>query len=46
MRRRGHPEAASKKVVYDNPLTFWRQANNWQEWPADAAPQTAGKGGY
>jgi microsomal dipeptidase-like Zn-dependent dipeptidase len=51
MRRRGHPEAAVRKVVYDNPLAFWRQANNWKEWPPEpslngsAAPQPA-KAGY
>ena len=31
MARRGHPEAAIRKVVYENPLNFWRQANNWVE---------------
>src|SRR6476646_10978827 len=35
MRRRGHREADIKKVVYDNPLAFWRQANNWKEWPPE-----------
>ena len=35
MKRRGHPEAAIRKVVYDNPLAFWRQANNWREWAAE-----------
>jgi hypothetical protein len=35
LRRRGHPEAAIRKVVYDNPLAFWRQANNWTEWPPE-----------
>ena len=35
MKRRGHAEAAIRKVVYDNPLAFWRQANNWQEWPPE-----------
>ena len=32
MRRRGHPEALVQRVVYDNPLAFWRQAKNWQGW--------------
>jgi uncharacterized protein len=47
MKRRGHGEADIKKVVYDNPLAFWRQANNWKEWPPEpslngqAAPQSA-----
>jgi hypothetical protein len=31
MKRRGHSEAAIRKVVYDNPLAFFRQANRWQE---------------
>ena len=26
MRRRGHREAMIRKVVYENPLAFWRQA--------------------
>ena len=34
MKRRGHPDATIKKVVLDNPLEFWRQSNNWREWPA------------
>jgi len=37
MKRRGHPEASIKKLVYDNPLAFWRQSNRWQEWPAETA---------
>lgn len=46
MRRRGHSEATIKKVVYDNPLAFWRQANNWVE-PAElSAPATTAKAGY
>ena len=32
LRRRGHPEAVIQRVVYDNPLAFWRQARNWREW--------------
>lgn len=34
MRRRGHAEAIIRKIVYDNPLSFWKQANNWQDWEA------------
>ncbi len=30
MRRRGHPEAVIGRVVYDNPLAFWRQSRNWR----------------
>ena len=36
LKRRGHPEAAVRKVVYENPLAFWRQAANWQEWPSES----------
>jgi predicted metal-dependent TIM-barrel fold hydrolase len=36
MRRRGHVEEVIRKVVFDNPLAFWRQANNWREWPRAA----------
>jgi predicted metal-dependent TIM-barrel fold hydrolase len=32
MKRRGHPEALIRQVVYGNPLAFWRQARNWLEW--------------
>src|SRR4029079_6141825 len=46
LRRRGHPEETIRKVVYDNPLAFWRQANNWQEWPAEVAAAPVAKGGY
>ncbi|HVK18331.1 MAG TPA: TatD family hydrolase [Fimbriiglobus sp.] len=51
MKRRGHAEEAIRQVVYENPLAFWRQANNWQEWPPEpsrngaAAPLPA-KAGY
>jgi len=39
MRRRGHSEEAIRKVVYDNPLAFFRQSARWQDFasPADAA---------
>jgi hypothetical protein len=43
MMRRGHPEAAIRKVVYDNPLAFWRQCARWQEWE-DASKETAADG--
>lgn len=50
MKRRGHKEADIKKVVFDNPIAFWRQANNWKEWlpepsangAVSAAPAKAG----
>jgi predicted metal-dependent TIM-barrel fold hydrolase len=32
MKRRKHPDQLIQKVVYENPLTFWRQSNNWKEW--------------
>jgi predicted metal-dependent TIM-barrel fold hydrolase len=31
LRRRGHPAAIIKKLVFENPLSFWRQARNWKE---------------
>jgi uncharacterized protein len=46
LNRRGHAASEIRKVVYDNPLTFWRQANNWQEWPAEAVSAPAAKSGY
>jgi hypothetical protein len=36
MRRRGHPESEIRKVVYDNPLAFFRQSVRWQEFPSPA----------
>jgi len=35
MKRRGHPESTIKKVVYDNPLEFWKQSKNWKDWPEE-----------
>ena len=43
MKRRGHAESVIRKLVYDNPLAFWRQSNRWQEWPTEA-PVPAAKG--
>jgi len=37
LRRRGHSEDVIRKVVYDNPLAFWRQCSRWQEWPGSGA---------
>lgn len=31
MRRRGHPEAAIRAMVHDNPLAFFRQSARWKE---------------
>jgi len=36
MKRRGHSEDAIRKVVYENPLRFFRQSKRWQEWDAPA----------
>src|SRR5207247_233932 len=36
MRRRGHSEEVIRKVVYDNPLTFFRQSSRWQEFASPA----------
>ncbi|MFO0881490.1 MAG: TatD family hydrolase [Gemmataceae bacterium] len=36
MRRRGHPEATIRKVVYENPLRFFQQCARWQEFPSPA----------
>lgn len=41
MRRRGHSEEAIRKVVYDNPLSFWRQCKRWQEWTPAASAESA-----
>src|SRR5262249_29524055 len=41
MKRRGHAEAAIQKLVYDNPLSFWRQSNRWQEWPREKRAEVA-----
>ena len=33
LRRRGHGEELIRKVVYENPLAFWRQCSRWRDWP-------------
>jgi predicted metal-dependent TIM-barrel fold hydrolase len=35
MKRRGHAEATIRKVVYENPLSFFRTSNRWQDWVDD-----------
>jgi predicted metal-dependent TIM-barrel fold hydrolase len=35
MRRRGHPESLIRKVVYDNPLEFFSQSQNFQFTPPE-----------
>jgi len=37
LRRRGHGEELIRKVVYENPLTFWRQCARWQDWPGQVS---------
>ncbi len=32
LKRRGHSEADIRKVVLENPLTFFRQSRRWEEW--------------
>jgi predicted metal-dependent TIM-barrel fold hydrolase len=44
MRRRGHPESLIRKVVYENPLEFFRQSQGFQFTPPDLA-ETAVAGG-
>ena len=41
MRRRGHADDVIRKVVYDNPLAFWRQSARWQEWQPGEATTAA-----
>jgi predicted metal-dependent TIM-barrel fold hydrolase len=36
MKRRGHADAIIHKVVYENPLSFFRASNRWQPWAASA----------
>jgi hypothetical protein len=31
-------------VVYENPLTFWRQSNRWVEWETKSAEKAEAKG--
>jgi uncharacterized protein len=41
MKRRGHPADMIRKVVYDNPLSFWRQCARWQDWITAPAARSA-----
>jgi hypothetical protein len=41
MRRRGHSDAIIRKVVYENPLTFFAQSANF-DFAAGTAVETAG----
>jgi len=40
MKRRGHSAATIRKVVFENPLAFFRQSNRWQEWTTDGAEES------
>jgi predicted metal-dependent TIM-barrel fold hydrolase len=42
LRARGHDEATIRKVVYENPLTFFRQCRRFDFVPRDAATTEAG----
>jgi predicted metal-dependent TIM-barrel fold hydrolase len=35
MKRRGHSELAIRQVVYENPLSFFRQSKRWVDWPTE-----------
>ena len=43
LRRRGHPEEVIRKIVYDNPLAFFRQSARWVEPGAKEAPAPAAR---
>ena len=36
LRRRGHPESLIRRIVYDNPLAFFRQSARWVDWELTA----------
>jgi len=42
MRRRGHPENLIRQVVYENPLTFFRQSRNFVFRPPEVSSPTNG----
>lgn len=44
MRRRGHPENLIRQVVYENPLEFFGQSQNFHFTPLDIEQQTADPG--
>jgi len=44
MKRRGHPEEEIKKIVYDNPLAFFRQSVRWHEEPVTERKGPAPRG--
>jgi predicted metal-dependent TIM-barrel fold hydrolase len=46
MRRRGHSEDTIRKVIYENPLSFFRRSSRWKDFasPADVQLNGAVKG--
>ena len=40
MRKRGYPESKIRKIVYENPLEFFRQAKNFRFTPPDTLADT------
>ncbi len=40
-RRRGHPESLIRKVVYENPLAFFRQSQNFNFMPPEESTVVA-----
>jgi len=40
LRRRGHPESLIRRVVYENPLEFFSQSQNFQFTPPDVLQQS------
>jgi hypothetical protein len=43
MKRRGHPDSVIRKLVYDNPLAFWRRSARWQDWPVEESTKAKKK---
>jgi predicted metal-dependent TIM-barrel fold hydrolase len=41
MKRRGHPESDIRKVVYENPLSFFRGCKRWVEWGGEKPAEKA-----
>ena len=44
MRRRGHPESLIRKIVYENPLEFFRQSRNFHFTPPEGAEAALASG--
>jgi predicted metal-dependent TIM-barrel fold hydrolase len=44
MRRRGHAEEVISRIVYHNPLAFFRQSARWQEWPEEEKAGASSQG--